>query len=286
MFNGTSLPWSVPFFFLVLSLFIITFKYSKALGNVRPPVIRRIELVIWRELLRIARGITTVQAAGVVIVQAIDEIGDVDEAIRHWFMVGTSIVNAGLHSIFNWFLEGPPKEHIDAHLCSLEVDAKSVSPNWPLASLILPPFQPVLAQTLTSHHPLPELPNGRFLLHISVVCIEEQFVAGAAASTSAPLTDTSKDIFFQEDLPVGVRPKRQTANYSNIFPPSEVTAVGSRPNKRKSKAKSLASQSKLARSMSLDNSTLFQGPRYVPIMIGQTYIKTEDIDLEVLKVLP
>ena len=113
------------------------------------------------------------QAAGVVIVQAIDEIGDVDEAISHWFMVGASIINACLHSVSNWFLEGPPKEHIDVHLCSLKVDAKSVSANWPLASIILPPFQPVLAeQTSASQHPLPESPNGKFFLHINVVCIE------------------------------------------------------------------------------------------------------------------
>jgi hypothetical protein len=82
-----------------------------------------------------------------------------------------------------------------------------------------------------------------------------------------------------------VRPRRQTANYSNILPSSQLPVVGSQPRKRKSKAQSLASQSKLARSVALNNSTLFQGPRYVPIMVGQTYIKTEDIDLEALQVL-
>jgi hypothetical protein len=87
--------------FSVLGLFIIFVKYSKALGNAHPPVIRQIELVIWRELLRIARGITTVQEAGSIIVQAINEIGDVDEAIRHWFIVGKLIVNACLHLVFN-----------------------------------------------------------------------------------------------------------------------------------------------------------------------------------------
>jgi hypothetical protein len=86
-------------------------------------------------------------------------------------------------------------------------------------------------------------------------------------------------------LPAGVRPRRQTANYSNILPSSQLPVVGSQPRKRKSKAQSLASQSKLARSVALNNSTLFQGPRYVPIMVGQTYIKTEDIDLEALQVL-
>ena len=100
MFNDTSLPWFV-FSFAVLSLFIIAVKYSKALGNVHPPVICLIELVIWHELLHIAHGIITVQEAGGVIVHAIKEIGDVDETIHHWFMVSKLIVNACLHLIFN-----------------------------------------------------------------------------------------------------------------------------------------------------------------------------------------
>jgi len=213
--------------------------------------------VIWRELLRIARGITTVQEAGVVIAQAIDEIGDVDEAICHWFMISKSTVNAYLHLVFNCFFEGPPKENsTNAHLCSLEVDVKSVPPNWPLASVMLPALLPDTNKDVPPKEDLPVAERPKRQTNVSP----------------------------KEDLPVEERPKRQTANYSNTLPSSQVTVAGSRPNKRKSKAQPPAPQAKLTKSMPLDGSTPFEDRRYAPIMVGQTYIKTEDIDLEVLQV--
>ncbi|KAF8813075.1 hypothetical protein BYT27DRAFT_7207231 [Phlegmacium glaucopus] len=254
--------------------------YSKALGNGRPDIISKFEQFMWKELFSVAKGQQTIEDAATNIVEFIpDHFNDIGSDIRNWFSLKPS-----------------DNHNFAVHMSSLSIQDGSVPSRWPLASMLAPERATTSPDPSSSQEPTNDTQESQPLDIISVENTEDATMTDInmldpSSEDDEPIDNNINDNSGSEiDRPKGnARRKHPTRKSTNsVTAPSlfSVATTRSTRKKRKNKGRSTSTTktSSSFRSFKVNEKTISNAARHLPLIVGKTYLKVEDINLEDLLV--